>query len=251
MHTASDGIDRNGRRHGDVSYVTLVMPDPVRGEAFYGRVLGWEFGPGQYGREQGLQVIPQVGLTDQVPIGNDRVTATVLGYRVDDITTAVERVREAGGTAEPAVERAYGLESLCTDNDSLTFYLHQLGDSPNLDGPDLSNGRRPGDFAYLSLGVSAIDRAEDFYGRLLGWTFSAGSTEHGRQISGVNPMAGLSQGGQLGVMPAYRVDDIALTAATVRGLGGTAGAVDERPYGLAIDHCTDDQGGVFSLLQLG
>ena len=31
---------RNGIRHGDVSYITLGLPDLARGRAFYGAVQG-------------------------------------------------------------------------------------------------------------------------------------------------------------------------------------------------------------------
>src|SRR5271167_4126174 len=43
---------RNGLRHGDVSYITLSLPDLARGRAFYRAVLGWRFSPG--GSEHGV-----------------------------------------------------------------------------------------------------------------------------------------------------------------------------------------------------
>jgi hypothetical protein len=37
---------------------------------------------------------------------------------------------------------------------------------------------------------------------------------------------------------------------TMTARGGTAGPIEERPYGLASDNCVDDQGTVFHLIQL-
>ena len=57
-------VSRNGTRHGDVSYVTLALPDAAAGRRFYGRVLGWSFGTGAVETEgnQAAEVVPQVGL---------------------------------------------------------------------------------------------------------------------------------------------------------------------------------------------
>lgn len=249
--TTTHVSDRNGRREGDLSYVSLAAPDPARAEAFYGRLFGWNFAPGRYGREQGLEVIPQVGIYDgRQPAGNV-VRGAVLSYRVDDITLALERVRAAGGRATDAEQRAYGLESLVTDDQGIEFYLHQLADASGSDGPDLSNGRQHGDVAYVTIGVRDLPRAERFYGSVLGWTFRPGSHPNGRQIDGVTPMSGMSQGDRIGAQLSYRVDDIAAAVRLIQELGGTADRVDERPYGLAVDNCTDDQGVEFGLLQLG
>jgi predicted enzyme related to lactoylglutathione lyase len=46
-------------------------------------------------------------------------------YRVD-IVAAIRRVREAGGQAREVAQRPYGLESLCADDQSTPFYLHQF-----------------------------------------------------------------------------------------------------------------------------
>jgi predicted enzyme related to lactoylglutathione lyase len=247
----------NGRRPGDVSYVSLALPDVARGERFYGDLLGWSFAPGQLGREQSNQVTPQVGLFDGLP-GRDSLDqnrpllrGAVLGYRVAEITESVTRVGELGGTATEVAQRPYGLETECADNQGLPFFLHQLDDDPSDDGTDLANGLRHGDFAYLTLEVPDLGDAERFYGGLFGWTFTPGSGEAGRQIAGVTPMAGLWQGSDSGVVPAYRVDDIAAAVDKVTALGGQATDVEQRPYGLAADLCRDDQGIRFHLLQLG
>lgn len=241
---------RNGHRQGDISYISLGIPDPARGAAFFGAVLGWSFSPGHPDGGQADEVTPQIGIFNGTRADGSVTLGAVLGYRVDDVAAGVARVREAGGTATDPQERPYGLESACEDNQGLPFYLHQLPDSPTDDDGDLSNGRRHGDIGYMSLGVPVLARAEAFYAAVLGWSFTPGSSPQGRQIEGVTPMSGLWQTDTPGAVLAYRVDDIHTAVAKVGELGGTAGPVEERPYGLSADNCVDDQGTVFHLLQL-
>jgi predicted enzyme related to lactoylglutathione lyase len=90
--------------------------------AFYGSVLGWRFEPGRVADGwQVLDVAPMTGLSG----GHDRAT-TVPMYRVDDIATAVQRVRDAGGTATDPEAQPYGTTSACADDQGTRFYLGQL-----------------------------------------------------------------------------------------------------------------------------
>jgi len=97
---------RNGSRPGDVSYITLGLPDLARGRAFYRNVLGWRFSPGS--SEHGLQiddVVPMIGLWGGEGSAGGRVHGAVLAFRVDDIEVAVAAVRAQGGTgSEPHPE---------------------------------------------------------------------------------------------------------------------------------------------------
>jgi len=52
---------------------------------------------------------------------------------------------------------------------------------------------------------------------------------------------------RMGVIPAYRVDDITVVVRESRDLGGRAGSLETRPFGLAVDFCFDDQGTQFHL----
>jgi len=56
--------------------------------------------------------------------GHERATAVPM-YRVDDIATAVSRVRAGGGTATDPQTQPYGLMSECTDDQGTHFYLGQ------------------------------------------------------------------------------------------------------------------------------
>jgi uncharacterized protein len=115
-----------GARPGDLTYVTLRVPDSVRARAFYGAVLGWEFTPGRVEdgwtvRRDGADVHPMVGLWG----GSDQPPAAVPMYLVDDIDTAVAAVRAAGGTSTEPEKQSYGISAECVDDQGLTFYLGQ------------------------------------------------------------------------------------------------------------------------------
>ncbi len=47
-------------------------------------------------------------------------------WLVDDIRSAVERVRAAGGTATEPEQQPYGVTSECVDDQGSEFYLGQL-----------------------------------------------------------------------------------------------------------------------------
>jgi uncharacterized glyoxalase superfamily protein PhnB len=114
-----------GTAHGEISYLTIGLPDMARARSFYGTVLGWEFTPGhtpggwnvQLG---GTEVRPMTGMH-----GGAEHPVVVPMYTVEDITTAVTRVREAGGTATDPAQQPYGITADCTDNQGSRFYLGQ------------------------------------------------------------------------------------------------------------------------------
>jgi uncharacterized protein len=121
-------LSRNGSRPGDVSYITLALPDAGRGRRFYRAVLGWTFDAGQLEAEgnQVDQVIPQVGLWPASAWRDGVTPGAILSWRVDDIDGAVDTVRASGGSATDPERLPYGLQSECTDGQGLGFWLHEL-----------------------------------------------------------------------------------------------------------------------------
>jgi predicted enzyme related to lactoylglutathione lyase len=112
----------NGTKQGDLSYVTIEVPDSAAARAFYGEVLGWRFEPGHV--EDGwtlVDVAPMTGLH-----GGDAEPTVVPMYRVDDIEAAVAQVRAAGGYSSDPERRPYGLSAQCRDDQGTRFYLGQL-----------------------------------------------------------------------------------------------------------------------------
>lgn len=112
----------NGRRAGDLSYLTLEVVDSAKARAFYGAVLGWTFTPGTIADGWQLEdTAPMGGLSG----GHEHATAVPM-WRADDIAAAVGRVRAAGGTATDPRRQPYGLMSECADDQGSRFYLGQL-----------------------------------------------------------------------------------------------------------------------------
>jgi predicted enzyme related to lactoylglutathione lyase len=111
----------NGVVHGDLSYITVEVVDSARFRAFFGAVLGWRFQPGRVEDGWGVDdVVPMVGFQG----GHDRAVGVPM-YRVDDIASAVARVRAAGGTATDPERQPYATTSECTDDQGTRFYLGQ------------------------------------------------------------------------------------------------------------------------------
>lgn len=189
MSTDMTTRPRNGVRHGDVSYITLGLPDVARGRAFYGSVLGWRFSPGR--SEHGAQVdaiVPMMGLWDGEQPAGGRVHGAVLGFRVDDIASAVSSVRAHGGTISEPHREPYALAAEGFDDQGIPIYLHEM---PGLGGEHASrgefhNGDIEGDVSYLTMVVPDIASARAFYGGVFGWTFNIGPAG-GAQVNGVAP----------------------------------------------------------------
>jgi predicted enzyme related to lactoylglutathione lyase len=112
----------NGRRSGDLAYLTLEVVDSSRAREFYGAVLGWRLRPGRIA--DGWQVedtAPMIGLSG----GHARATAVPM-WRVSGVERAVGEVRSHGGTATDPERQPYGLTSECTDEQGMRFYLGEL-----------------------------------------------------------------------------------------------------------------------------
>ncbi|MDB1088973.1 VOC family protein [Streptomyces sp. ACA25] len=111
---------------GEIAFLELGVQDTARGRAFYEALFGWDFrpGPGQGLEISGLNV--PGGLH-----GGDPGAGPYVFFRVDDLESALERVRALGGSVdEPDIEgdeesrTRYGRFKLCRDNQGSLFGLH-------------------------------------------------------------------------------------------------------------------------------
>lgn len=229
--------------HGDVSYASLWVPDVEVAATFYADVLGWRYAPGS--GDQGRQVadvVPPLGMWG----GQDHRTL-LLCFAVDDIDSAVETVRAAGGEAgEPRREHGTSVAD-CVDDQGMAF---SLSEGAGADPPEEASRARQGQLAYLTLGVGDTGRARSFFSAVLGWRFTPGRMDDGWNIEGVRPMAGMHGGSDPPVVvPMFAVDDILPAVARVRAAGGTATDPEHMPYGIT-SNCADNQGFPFYLGQL-
>jgi predicted enzyme related to lactoylglutathione lyase len=172
-----------------------------------------------------------------------------LCFVVDDMEATLERVRHAGGRSETPTPEAWGVTAMCVDPEGTPFSLYQPPAGPR--GSRLAaNGTGHGDLAYITMEVGDSSVARSFYGTVLGWHFNPGRIEDGWGPDDVVPMTGLSGGHErANVVPMYRVDDIYVAVARVRGAGGSATVPEPQPYGVTSE-CVDDQGTRFYLGQL-
>lgn len=111
----------NGRNQGDISYLTIGCVDTSRFRAFFDELFGWAFSPGHVADAwQISDVAPMSGM-----YGGEQRPLIRPMYRVGDITAAVTRVRQAGGTATEPVQQPYSQMSECVDDHGTQFYLGQ------------------------------------------------------------------------------------------------------------------------------
>jgi len=120
-HRSSAGRPRP--RHGKAAYFTFTVPDDEAATAFYGAVLGWQFAGG--GRPRTWGVIGS-GLPDAGLVGEQDYAGWKLMYAVDDLDSAVTRVRTAGGTVRSVTDEPYGRVADCVDDQGVEFWLVQL-----------------------------------------------------------------------------------------------------------------------------
>lgn len=236
-------------RHGDVVYTSLWVPDADRAAAFYATVLGWSYEQDSGPSRQVIGTSPSQGI-----LGGQEGSTLFVCYAADDLDSAVDRVRAAGGTASEPRDEPYGRTADCTDDQGTRFALNESAGAPAVKesggGSRESNGTGQGDLGYLTHLVADSKRTRDFYSAVLGWTYRPGGMDDGWEVEDVTPMTGLAGGSdEPAGVPMWRVDDIAAAVARVRRAGGTATEPEEKPYG-QLSECSDDQGTRFYLGQL-
>jgi uncharacterized glyoxalase superfamily protein PhnB len=109
-------------RHGQAGYFTFQVPAAEPAKAFYGAVLGWQFSPGNV---EGGWGIEGSGLQGGLWGGPGRQIGWKLMYAVDDLPSALERVRGQGGQAGEVEHQPYGITAECVDNQGIEFWLWQ------------------------------------------------------------------------------------------------------------------------------
>jgi uncharacterized glyoxalase superfamily protein PhnB len=109
-------------RHGHPGYFTLQVPVADTAKAFYESVLGWQFSPG---RTPGGWNVEGNGLRSGLYGGPGRQVGWKVMYAVDDLASALDRVRALGGQAGEPSTQPYGLMADCVDNQGIEFGLWQ------------------------------------------------------------------------------------------------------------------------------
>ena len=176
-------------------------------------------------------------------------SAVTIHLETADIDVLVDRAVEAGAElARPPEDSPYGRNAVVVDPFGHRWLLSTPAPSP----PDralLRGGTRQGDVGYVSFHVPDIERAQAFYGTVLGWTFVPAERPGARRIVDSMPNTGLRGGQERGdQVICWRVDDLRSAVEQVRAMGGTATDPVRMSYGTTSD-CIDDQGMAFYLWQ--
>lgn len=175
--------------------------------------------------------------SDEVPVqppDSPSLFSHTLHVQVGDADVVTEKARDAGAAIEREPEdQPYG---------RVAVFVDPFGHRWMVNEPPVRASRvRAGDVGYITITTPDPARAQEFYGRVLGWRFTAQGEPD------VLPMMGLGAG-EPSVSLCFRVPDIEAALAAVRAQGGTAGEVQDKPYGRLAD-CVDDQGLPFYLWQ--
>jgi uncharacterized protein len=101
---------------------------------------------------------------------------------------------------------------------------------------------------WFELPAADTERARDFYGRLLGWTFEPFGKDDYHMASAAGG-AIYAAAGENGLLAYFGVDDVDGAVARVRELGGEAGPTEELPGIGRYARCTDSEGNRFALYQ--
>jgi uncharacterized glyoxalase superfamily protein PhnB len=111
--------DIDGRRFGDVGYVTMLVADGDRAARFFGALFDWQLEPGyQPGAFHIASITPPAGIDSRPGDPEFR-----LYFRVDDISAAAQRVRDLGGLVLAISDSESGGNAECVDDQGLRFDL--------------------------------------------------------------------------------------------------------------------------------
>lgn len=228
-----------GIQRGDLGYCSLWTTDVDRAARFYNSVLGWEF-DSETGQVTNLA--QRLGISS-VP-GNPTM---LCAYAVDDLDKARADIAAAGGSTGEVQQLPFGELLDAVDNQGVAFAAYR----PNGNDPRPPvNGTGHGELTYMTHYTSDSSRWRDFYGRVLGWSFTGGTIDDGWEVVDGHPMTGVAGGQDHSLsVPMWVVDDIETAVERVRAAGGMVIEGPARQSYAISAECLDDQGSPFWLAQ--
>ncbi|HJQ46027.1 MAG TPA: VOC family protein [Amycolatopsis sp.] len=179
---------------------------------------------------------PEIGVV-VAPEGGAQIRIELSGVD-DSVRRAVARGAEL---LRPVEDSGYGRGGTIKDPFGQRWLVAEKSPEPPVP---------QGHAMYFTFQVPADEPAKTFYGGVLGWRYTAGSTPTAWGVEGHGLQGGLwgGPGRQVGWKLMYAVDDLEAALERVREFGGRPGEVEQHPYGRTAD-CVDNQGIEFWLWQ--
>lgn len=153
-------------------WIDLASPHTETARAFYSDLFGWSFYTlslpdyGDYtvfslGDVQGPEVAGMQGLAD-----DSQPPSWTCYFKVEDLRTAVDAVKAAGGRelTPPADYAGLGSMALCMDPEGADFGVARLGNVI-----EFGAANRPSTMCWAELACRDTGRARRFYGEVFGW----------------------------------------------------------------------------------
>lgn len=220
------------RRPNDFCWINVMTPDVPRARAFFGALLGWEYGemPGVPGGQLVLVGDRTAGAMLDLeggafPPGMPPAIGVLV--RVEDADAAASKARSLGARVDDPMDvLENGRMAICTDPTGAIVGLWQARAQKGMD----VDARTPGAPGWFDLLTHDLDRAVDFYTALFGWTVeerspAPGATYRlfkldGRPVAGAVPMGDKAKGISSNWSVSFTVRDADEAVARARELGG-------------------------------
>jgi predicted enzyme related to lactoylglutathione lyase len=250
---------------GSPAWLDLGAPDIDAAAAFYGAVFGWQaqaFDEEMSSYKAFRLDGKAVGAVGQLTEEGAR-SAWMLYFHTPDIEAAVKAVEEAGGTVRtpPSEVADEGRFAQVTDPQGAQFALWQPGSYPGIEAVD-----GPGSLGWIELYTTDSKAAQDFYGRVFGWTGQDMELPGGggtytmvtpkdcppeRMFGGVMAVSDMFASGDARPYwhPVFGTADCDATVAVVREKGGSVSMGPEDAEGVGrLAVCNDPAGAEFVVL---
>ncbi|QWF78462.1 VOC family protein [Amycolatopsis sp. CA-230715] len=228
---------------GTPTWVELGVPDVPRAEEFYRALFGWEYEEWERGTRCLLRGRPVAGFTEG--------SGWLMYFAADDCDATAKRAAEAGGAvlSAPADTGDRGRAAVLGDPSGARFGLWE-GRAHH--GCHLVN--EPNTLVRNDLATPEPARARSFYAEVFDFTLDGNPDLPGFDFTFLRRRDGHEIGGIFGDpaatpawMTTFEVADADSVARAAVDAGGSAGPVEDNPYG-RIAQLTDPFGTGFAVI---
>ena len=222
-------------------YLTMPSPSLEKSRSFYEKVLQWEM-------EDGSGHIESTSTPCGLSPAFDDEDGTQIYLSVYNLDDALDTLKQAGGRVLYRDSFSIGECAFCMDNQGTQFALQEPADEHMREQAMFNQkGYRHGDLFRFVLPVRNIEKAMDFYGEVMGWTF-----DDKGMISNVNgPQGCLTQAGRKSKRRPvfwFQVESVDEAKDLVMEVGGEASEIVDASCGKMCT-CKDDQGVEFVVIE--